>query len=89
MFLLISGGARIGVQAVWLQNSCLGTFTRYQSSVGVAILVGGEGGMCMRRSLINYLNIEKCDDDVCVFLFLHDIYIYMCMVCIGQIISNG
>lgn len=41
MFLLISGGARIGIQAVWLQNSCLGTFTRYQSSAGMAILVGG------------------------------------------------
>lgn len=44
--------------------------------------------MCMGRSLINYLNIEKCDDDVCVFLFLHDIYMYMCMVCIGQIFTS-
>ena len=47
------------------------------------------GAMCMGRSLINYLNIEKCDNDVCVFLFLRDIYMYMCMVCIGQIFSNG
>lgn len=49
-------------------------------------------GVCVWEGvgLKNCLNIEKCDDDVCVFPLLCDVYLYMCTVRMDQIFtSNG